>query len=166
MSKQFVAKTKNGFDVYVDIETSHAATHLKNHAHLFDLMKEVILNYEVIQDTIRFETDMSKKIGTADLVETNETDDVFYAKRPNRDKYTRFVNNREPELTSYITIELRKTNDTEYEVFTVFIGRITPSFPLGIDDTNEVNREFWKTHALATGTQDFIPETITTECPW
>lgn len=166
MSKQFVAKSKNGFDVYVEVETSHAATHLKNHPELFELMKEVISEYEIVQDTIRFETDMGREVGMADLVTVTEKDEVFYAKRPNREKYTVFVKNRKPEPTSYITIELRKKNDSEYEVFTVFIGRLTPSLPLGKDDLNQTNREFWKTHALATGAQDFIEETMTTECPW
>ena len=166
MSKQFVTKTKNGFDVFVDTETSHASTHLKDHPELLALMQEVISNYIATEEKVRFETDMGRIVGKMDLVETSDSDEIFYAKRQNRDKYTRFVKNREPEPTSFVTIELQKKSDTRYEVFTAFIGRLTPSFPVDKNDTNEENRKYWKNHALAIGNQEFMPETITMECPW
>ena len=40
MTQKFVAKTKNGCDVYVDMEHSHAATHFKDNPELFGLMDE------------------------------------------------------------------------------------------------------------------------------
>ncbi len=162
----FVTKTKNGLDVYVDLETSHAATHLKAHPELFNLMKEVLENYEVKQGQIRFQTDLGRIVGQKDLVPTTEADDIFYAKRPNRDKYTRFVRNRKAEPTPFITIELHKKNEKDYEIFTVFIGELCPGFPFGKNDPNPTKREFWNRHALVDGNQEILPETITAECPW
>lgn len=101
-----------------------------------------------------------------DLIETTESDDVFYAKRPNREKYTRFVRGREPVPATTVTIELRKKGGTEFEIFTAFIGKLTPPFPFGKDDLNEDGREFWKNHALVVGNQELVPGTETTDCPW
>ena len=166
MSKQFITKTKNGFDVFVDTEASHAATHLKNHPELFEYLKEILSQYEVKEDGIRFETNLGKEVGKSDLVETKEGDEVFYAKRPNRDKYTRFVRGKDAEPTTFVTIELRKKNETEYDVYTVFIGGTVPTFPTDKNDANEVAREYWKHHALVAGNQTYITETATGECPW
>jgi hypothetical protein len=168
-----VGKTKNGFDVYVDMVHSHAATHMKDHPELFGLLQEVVANYEIDPNVgqIRFEKDMGRIIGTMDLVETGEGDDVFYAKRPNREKFTRFVRGRQSTPTSSITTELRKIKHPQeagdaYEVFTVFIGHLTASFPYGKDDPNQENREYWKDRALIVGNQEYLPDTVTTECPW
>ncbi len=166
MTRTFVTKTKNGLDVYVDTVNSHAATHMKNHPELLDLVKEVLSQYDVTADQIRFNTDMGRVVGEKDLVETKDGDDVFYAKRPNREKYTRFVRNKSAVPTNFITIELRKVNDTEYDIFTAFIGELTPSFPTGKDDRNQKNRDFWNSHALVVGNQGVVPGSETTECPW
>lgn len=166
MSKKFISKTKNGFDVYVDTETSHAATHLKDHPEIFGLMQEILSEYEVTENVIRFETNMGRIVGKMDCVEITDEDDVFFAKRPNREKYTKFVKGKEPQPTSFVTMEIHQKSDTEYEVFTAFVAPMTPSFPYNKEDPNEKNRDFWKNHALAAGKQEFIAETVTTECPW
>ncbi len=166
MNKVFVTKTKNGYSVYVDVAESHAATHLKDHPELFDFMKEVLSEYVATEDLVRFETDLGRAVGHMDMVETSNGDDVFYAKRPNREKFTRFVRGKKPQPTNFVTIELRKKDGRELEVFTAFIGRLTPSFPLGKDDPNEQNKEFWNCHALVAENQKFIEETVTVECPW
>lgn len=166
MSKKFITKTKDGFDIYVDTELSHAATHLKTHPELFDLIKEILSKSDLPKDLNRFETDMGRVVGKMTLVETDEDDDIFYAKRPNREKYTRFVRGREEKETTFVTMKLIKKSSTEYEVFTAFIGRLTPPFPYGKEDKNKENREFWKNHALVAENLEFLPETVTTECPW
>ena len=166
MSRTLITKTKNGFDVYVDLVSSHAATHMKDHPYLFELVKEIVSKYEVTADALRFSTDMGRVVGMKDLVETQPSDAVFYAKRPNREKYTRFVHGKSPEPTPFVTIELRKVNEGEYDLFTAFIGELTPSFPTGKDDQNQKNRDFWNSHALVVGNQEIVEGTETEECPW
>lgn len=56
-AKKFIIKTKNGFDVYVDMKHSHAATHLKDHPHLFDLLKKILPEYKILEDRVRLEVD-------------------------------------------------------------------------------------------------------------
>lgn len=165
MKKEFIGKTKNDCDVYVDMEGSHAATHIADTPQLLDLVKEIIKDVVPDDEYARFETDMGRTIGNSDLVETEEGDDVVYAKRPNRDTYSRFVKNKKPVPTSWVVVELRKVGDCEYELFTAFIGRFTPSFPGGPHETPD-SKPFWSKHALAWGTQEVIPETETAECPW
>ncbi len=164
--KKFVVKTKNGFDVYVDMETSHAATHLQKHPNLFEIAKKILSGCEVTSDELRFETDTGVIVGDTDLVRTEEGDDVFYAKRPNREKYSRFVRGKKAATTTLVTIDVRKSGEGEYDLYTTYVGGIVPSFPTGKEDANYEQRQFWATHALVAGNQDILSETVTTECPW
>lgn len=162
--KQLLAKTKNGIEVYVDMEHSHASTHFAHHPKLIDAVKAIIPLLEVNDPSIRVDREMDEEIGTTDLVETTEQDEVVYAKRPLRTQYSRFVKGRVPAPTKWITLDLRKNSDV-YDVYTAFVGRATPSFPGG-DFLPEQSKDFWARHALVWGSQEVIPGTETTECPW
>ncbi len=85
--------------------------------------------------------------------------------RPLRTQYSRFVKNRQSQDTSWITIDLRKSKEGEYFLYTAFIGKLAPSFPGG-DFLPEQSNEFWSNHALVWGGQDIVPWSETTECPW
>ena len=165
MEKEFVGKTKNGITIVVDLENSHAATHIADSPQLLPLLKEVISNLESMHDCQRFEINMGREIGTSDLVETDEYDDIVYAKRPNRDLYSRFVKNKKPIPTSWITLELKEVDDQTYEIFTAYIGRITPPFPGNTFETTE-SKAFWGKHALAWGKQEIVVGSETTVSPW
>lgn len=163
--KTYIGKTKNDFEVYVDMHDSHAATHLADTPELFDLVEEVLPQLEPAEEYARFEIDMGRIIGTTDLCDTADGDEIVYAKRQNRDIYTRFVKNKKPGPTQWIVVQLDKTEHNTYDLFTAFTGRLTPPFPGDEFETAE-GRAFWATHALAWGTQEIIPGTETTECPW
>lgn len=165
--REFVAHTKNGYDVYAELEESHLATHIKDVPELLGLVKEILRQSEPELSDVRFETDMGRFVGAMDLVETNEGDEIFYAKRPNRNKYTRFVKGKDPVPTTYVTIGLIKTHgsDKEYDVYTAYLGRVTPSFP-SKGAGSKLEREFWAHHALAWGTQEIVPGSETSACPW
>jgi hypothetical protein len=104
-------------------------------------------------------------VGTTDLVETTDQDEIVYAMRPRRQVYSRFAKNKTPVPSSWITIVLYKAANDEYSLHTVFVGRNTPSFPGG-DYLPEQSRKFWSTHALVWGSQDIVPDTETSVCPW
>ncbi|MEK7639150.1 MAG: hypothetical protein AAB388_03255 [Patescibacteria group bacterium] len=161
----FLAKTKNGFNVVYDSEHSHAATHFASTPSLLGLVKEALQMTDVSAQNIRFEVDMGQIVGETDLVETTSADEIVYALRPFRDRYSRFVKDRRPEPTTYITIELKKQEDGTYLLYTAYIGRLVPSFPGG-NVMPEKSREFWSHHALVWGRQGIVPGTETTECPW
>ena len=165
MKKRYVGKTKNGFAVYVDTEVSHAMTHFADAPQLLDVVKEVIADLEVHGRHMRFDKDMGRQVGEADIAETNEQDDVVYALRPNRKHYARFVKNKTGTPTNYVTLDLRASGKNEYNLYTAFIGRLTPSFPGG-DYLPEQSGEFWSKHALIWGKQEIVPGTETKRCPW
>ena len=108
---------------------------------------------------------MGEEVGTTDLVETTDGDEIVYALRPRRDVYSRFVKNKAPVPTSWITVVLQKASDTEYDLHTAFVGHNTPSFPGG-DYLPEQAWDFWSKHALVWGPQEVIPGTEMSQCPW
>lgn len=169
MTKQLIATTANGLGVYMDMEKCHALTHIAKNPKLLDFVKKIVPTIGAVDDVIRDNFDMGETVGMSDLVETDEHDDVFYAMRPLRSVYSRFVRNKEPYPTNWITIDLRKSRDAEYpgsyDLYTAFVGRLVPSFPGG-NFLPEQSREFWSRHALALGKTEIVPGTETKDCPW
>lgn len=163
--KDYVGTTKNGQRVYVDTKKSHAATHLADTQGLRSLIAEVLPSIVAEKDDIYIDRDMGKTVGSSDLVETDDSDKIVYAKRLNRSNYTRFAMNRNPEPTSYITIVLHKDDDGEYELFSAWVGRAVPPFP---GDEREVpeSTSFWKSHALAWGKQAIQERSEIDVWPW
>jgi hypothetical protein len=162
---QSLGKTKNGLEVLVDLERGHAATHLRDTPGLLEMVKEAIPNIEPDDSYRRIEIDLGREVGYSDLVETEDGDEIVYAKRPHRDAYTRFVKNKGPVPSSWITLELQRKDEQHYELFTAYIGRIVPSFP-GTSFETFKSKPFWSRHALVWGRQEVVLGTETTECPW
>ena len=87
-----IGQSKNGYDVFVDLESSHAATHFNDCPMLLKTVEKFIPLIELNGEKVRIEVDTGGVVGKSDLVETNETDEIVYAMRPYRDRYSRFVN--------------------------------------------------------------------------
>ena len=103
-------------------------------------------------------------IGQTTCVSTDENDKVFYAIRKGRLGYTRFVLNREPEDTSFLTIILRRLSDY-YHIITCYLGKLAKPEPwdkYALPDA----LEFWENHALIFGEEEIIMESKTDTCPW
>jgi hypothetical protein len=160
-----IGTTKNGCRVYVDMELSHAATHFKDSPKLLDAVKKAIPNITATEEEIRIDIDTGVTAGNSDLVETNPDDEIVYAMRPFRDRYSRFVKGKSAMPTSWITLALNKSGDSSYQLYTAFVGKITPSFPGG-DYLPEQSKSFWSKHALVWGNQEIVPGTETSVCPW
>ena len=165
MKKLVIGRTKNNKTVYVDKEGSHAATHLADTPQLFELVKHVIADLSPSEDNVYIDKDMGRSVGMSDLVETTASDEIIYAKRLNRDNYTRFVLNRLPELTSFVTVALQKDAEGDYGLWTAWIGRAVPQFPGDSFETPD-SRIFWQKHALVWGSQATQPNTERKDWPW
>ena len=165
MNKHTVGTTKNGKLVYVDLVGSHAATHIRDTPGLFDVAKQIVMQLEPVDDNICIDIDMGCIIGTSDLVRTDHTDEIVYAKRLNRDNYTRFVRNREPQPTRFVTIVLQQDTDGHYELWSIWCGPKTPQFP-GDEHEAPESRPFWRKHALVWGNQEIQPGTEQSDWPW
>ncbi len=129
--KEKLGCSKNNQVLYLDLDSSHALTHFAKHPNLKLLVQEHIST--IIFDTtiIRCEIDTGKEVGLSDLVATDESDEIVYAKRPLRHTYSRFVKNRNSEPTTWFVLDIRKQRSGDYFLYTAFIGRLTPSFPGG-----------------------------------
>ena len=165
MARERLGMMQDGSVAYVDVDTSHAITHFAHHPKLREAVERVIPTLEGGPEWVRIERDTGEMIGTTDLVETTEGDDIVYALRPRRQVYSRFVKGKEARPTSWITIALHKLGEREYELYTAFVGRNTPSFPGG-DYLPEESKAFWANHALVWDSQDIVPGSETTTCPW
>jgi hypothetical protein len=165
MNGEYVATTKNGKEVYVNLETSHAATHIISTPHLLHLVKEVLENTNVDKDNLYFDKDLGRDVGTSDLVETTDADNIVYAKRLNRDNYTRFTHNRKARPTSFVTVVLQPNETEGYNLMSAWTGRAVPQFPGDEYETPE-SKPFWRTHALVWGNQAMQPGTERHDWPW
>ena len=162
---ELVGYSKNHVTIVYNPNGSHTATHFADTPQLKALVKEVIAATVTTGRPMWFETDMGRVVGVSSLVETDTTDDIAYAKRLNRDTYTRFTKNREPQPSSIVTIAIKPIDEETYELSSAWIGPVGYSFP---DDPNAVpeSREYWENHALVWGTQEVQPGTETKHCPW
>lgn len=165
MKKYVIGRTKNDKTIYVDMKGSHAATHIADTPQLLELVGEVVASLEPEKDNLYLDKDMGRSVGLSDLVETNENDKMLYAKRLNRDNYTRFVIDRKAEPTNFVTVVLQKDAEGDYELWSAWIGRAVPQFPGDKLETPE-SKPFWQKHALVWGNQEVQTGTERESWPW
>ena len=165
MNKELFAVTKNGQAVWLDSDSTHAITHFTADPLLSQHIKTALGKLEAIESSIYTTIDFDAPIGYSDLVETNNMDEIVYAKRIGRDIFTRFTKSRQPIETNMLTIWIQQNPDTSYKLKSAWFGPKVPAFPGNEWEVPE-SKEFWKTHALAWGKQAIIEGTETTVCPW
>lgn len=124
---------------------------------VLDKIKDLSCQY--IEDKHDFDTIIGKSI----CVPTNKMDSIFYAKRKRRKGYSRFVLNREPLDTKFITVCLLKVT-THYLIISNYFG-IAAREPW---DNRAIvsDLEFWKNHALIYGEEEIEEGSRTSICPW
>lgn len=164
--RELLGKSENGIEVYYDPVGSHTATHFEDTPKLKGLVAEIIANTLLESETMLFDVDMGRVVGTSDLVETDETDEIVYAKRKNRDTYTVFTMSRQPVSCSIVTVALESQADGSYQLVSAWIGsKDSPPFP-GDESATPESKPYWSKHALVWGRQEIQPGTETTQCPW
>lgn len=108
----------------------------------------------------------SAVIGKSACVPITWEDDIVYAKRLGRDRYTKFVKNIEPIPTQYVSIFLKKKQSV-YLIKSCYYGNYRTDDELNNGEFSFSERfEFWNTHALVFGSEPIDSSTITTICPW
>ncbi|MBM6616981.1 hypothetical protein [Bacillus suaedaesalsae] len=111
-------------------------------------------------------------IGITSLINTEENSEIVYAKRKERNLYTRFVKNRKGSITHSFVVVLNKTrnNNNQYLLVTMFPGNGAYKEPE--DPTISTKREliesllFWEDHALVFDESTIEYSTITPFCPY
>lgn len=119
---------------------------------------------EFSKESIKRDFQFPTIVGLSDCVTTVDNDIIIYAIRKGRLGYTRFVINREPEPTRWITIVLRKLS-SYYQVISCYFGRKAGPEPWDSYATSE-DLEFWSHHALIYGNEEIVDGSKTYENPW
>lgn len=163
----FIAKSKNGIDVFFDAEGSHAATHFRDAPQLLGLVQEIVVKTALEDDIVEFDTEMGRIVGTSDLVTVEPGDEFVFAKRLNRGEvFTSFNKSKQPQPSNTIAVSFEKQYGGSYILHSAWVGSIdSPPFPGDPNETPE-SKPYWLSHALAWGTQEIQPGTETSVCPW
>jgi len=111
-------------------------------------------------------------IGKSTCVTTSSDDDgnIVFAKRPWDDGLTRFVKNREPELSNKMYIILKKMDDKrDYILIKATIGdamepEIWDEKSFDLSEVPGIARsksnEFWSSHAIVWDSEKIAPESV------
>lgn len=162
-SKSFVARSLNGFDVYLNPEHTNMELHVAENPEILGLIAEAIEHSELTGDNVAIEKDLGRVVGETACVRTSATDRIIFARRHHRDSFSRFVMDRTPELVQTVVAILHKVDDS-YELWSGWCGRLVPMVP----DENGVlhgSKEFWAQHALVYDESIIQLDTITEEAP-
>lgn len=165
---ELLCKSKNKFDIYYDPVNSHAATHFEDTNNLKELVIEVLQNTKISNEKLDFTIDTGRFIGTSDVVEVDDTDEVIYAIRRNRadQDLVPFTKTKLAQPESKISISLILIDDGKYELSSAWIGDWDdPPFPMQPNANNE-SIPYWSTHAFVWGSQEIEPGTETPVKPW
>lgn len=163
--RELLGTSHNQQAVWYDSTVSHAATHFASDHTLKDTVKLSLGDLDLTEDSIFTEINFDHEVGMTDLVSTDETDIIIYAKRVGRDIYTRFTKSRSPQPTNTITLWLVRLPETGYELKSAWFGPTVPAFPGDERETSD-SKLFWKDHALVWGKQAVIENTVTNNSPW
>jgi len=164
--KHLVGYTKNNIPVYIDLIRSAAAKHIAQQPSLLALTAEVLRHKSLSGSNLNIEHDMGRDIGYDFVVQTNATDNVFYAQLIKENTFTRFVKKGDPLSTTYLSLILeRVSGDTSYSLCGVWIGRQSPPRPGEAKEADD-SKPYWDNHAFIFDNQPIQPRTITKERPY
>lgn len=149
--------------VVVDRHSTH------NHIHDDNLLRAALLKVNLREEQFqKILVEFDHVVGVSTRVETTDADEIVYAHRVStRGRgLTRFVKNREPEPCKSVVVILMKAREADtYVLITSFIGTLSEPEPWDPNATPQ-SRQFWNTNALVWGSEEIVPGTETTICPW
>ncbi|MBP9826922.1 hypothetical protein KBC99_00405 [Candidatus Saccharibacteria bacterium] len=163
-----LCKSANGKKVVYDPINSHTATHFHDAPKLRKLVIEILSKKNLEGELITGDIDMGKVVGDSDVVEVDESDEIVYAMRKNRadQGYVPFTKSRKTQPTSIVSIYLARKDDVTYELSSAWIGEYdSPMFPQ-MNNATDDSIPYWSKHAFVWGSQEIIPGTELTDCPW
>ncbi|MBP9738288.1 hypothetical protein KBD20_01225 [Candidatus Saccharibacteria bacterium] len=143
---ELLGTSKNGCNVFTDIETTNIKLHILENPGLLSLVKEVIERSNVSGPNVGIECNLGRVVGQTSCVKTSDTDEIVFAKRKQRDSYSRFVKNRRLEDTSIVSVVLFQ-KDYGYLVWSAWCGALVPTSP-DSEGKMKTSEGFWDSHAL------------------
>lgn len=139
-------RTLDGKIVQVDLE------HLKVHVDVLPFLEEALRRVPTKnRPFIRVAVDLGRVIGTSQCVETDSSDQIYYASRPGRITQTRFVTTKTAQPCRLVTLIMKKA-EMNYRLITAYIGDLAekevgdPS--IRTENERMACENFWSCHAL------------------
>lgn len=163
--KHPVGATQDGTEVYAFLTGSKVGIRLAWQPQLLTLAKELLATVTLRGADTVVEYDMQRQIGYDYVIGTTDTDTVFYACLVKDEVFTRFVKNRKPTPTNYLTIIARRDAENSYELTDIYIGRYVPPRPGSTDET-DASRPYWARHAVILSNQPVQAHSLTKLCPY
>jgi len=157
--------TTGGTEVYVDLIQSPAARHIGQQPHILNLATRLLQTAKLKGEDVALEYDFGRPIGNTDVVETTAKDVIVYAKQLKQDTFTRFVKRRSFTSSSFLTLNLLRDKEGNYELYDVRIGKTSPPVPGGTNETVD-SKDFWLTHAVVLEGQPLQTSTLTKDVPY
>lgn len=163
------------------IMTKRFKEHMKAHESQFTIPYQLLIQklefnkelMETKEDFIKIEENYSKNIGHNSVVRILQNEKVIYAKRKNRDLYSKFVvrNNKGEETNKVQFILKRNAHDKQaFNVITMFPGNVSEKEPQDktIQNADELERclKFWEDKAFIYDESIVDINTITTYKPY
>lgn len=164
VTRTLIATSKNRKLVYIDSNKTNVTLHIDEQPELLKYVISAIEQSDLVEDKEVIERDFERVIGTTSLVETNENDEIIFAKRIQRGTYMRFVKCKEAIPTQKVSVILYRIGE-KYDLWSAWIGPLVPTTPGG-DTEMPASREFWNTHALVYDEAIIQTATVTTDSPW
>ncbi len=137
--------------------------HILENANLLELIKEAVEQSELVGEKVVLEVDLGRIVGTTSMVEVTDSDDIIYAKRIGRDKYSKFVKDHELRQTSKVVAVLFRESDG-YLLWSGWCGELLPQEPDGKGGSH-TSRAFDATHALVYDPKIIQMDTLTRTLP-
>jgi len=147
---------------------SHVATHFNDAPNLRGIVVDIISKEKLTEHIIAKDIDMGKNIGVSDVVEIDESDDLVYAMRKNREDqgYVPFTKSRTQQPSRFVSLYIVRKDESTYELLSTWIGEYnSPPFPQ-MDNASDESIRYWSKRAFVWGSQETIPETEIPNRPW
>lgn len=143
---ELLAVSKNNQSVFVDVENTNVKLHLLEYPNILELVKIVAQNSVLEGANVGIEYDMGEVVGKTSCVQTTDSDEIVYAKRLQRDSYSRFVKGRELEDTHFVSAVFFQ-KDYGYLLWSAWCGNLVPTSP-DAEGRMRTSVGFWANHAL------------------
>lgn len=160
-----ICTTKNGRRVSVDLVSSQAAAQISRRPHFLTYVSEALSKATLGVARQAVTHDLGRTIGYDFVVETHDSEAVFYAQITKETIYTPFTKKGEPAATSLLTMVLTYSEADGYILEDLWPGSFRPPRPGDTAATNE-SQEYWRSHAYIFEDQHLRASSITRECPY
>ena len=165
----YLCVSRNRKRVTYDPVDSHTATHFDDTLGLKALVIEAVEGLE-LNGELGTEIDMGRIVGTSDVVDVDDSDEVVYGIRRNRDRegHAPFVKGRTGDPCPYVALHLVPQADGSYILSSTWIGTFSGDdepFP-NAPEATERSKDFWNKRAFVYGSQEIQPGTETAVRPW